>query len=184
MKPKIFYWIFIILIVLYSMIDSSTTIADETNKESPVDVKNLKSYNFEEPVTGKQTGLIQKGIFGFAIYIGSLVLVCSLAILALRWMAKYAKPSNWKSKYMEVLDALYLDSKNRLLIIKSPAGVKVLGISDKGINIIGELDKKTAELIEEAEKSGIQSKTFGMQLEYFLKKFKSLSAAKDGDDKS
>lgn len=183
MKPKIFYWILIIFIVLYSLIDSSIMFADDT-KESPVDVKNLKSYNFEEPGTGNRAGLIQRGFVGFAIYIGSLVLVCLLAILALRWMARYAKPSNWKSKYMEVLDALYLDSKNRLLIIKSPAGVKLLGISDKGINIIGELDKKTAELIEEAEKSGIQSRTFGMQLKYFLKKFKSLSAAKDGDDKS
>jgi flagellar biogenesis protein FliO len=99
-------------------------------------------------------------------------------------MARYAKPSNWKSKYMEVLDALYLDSKNRLLIIKSPAGVKLLGVSDKGIDMIGELDEKTAELIEEAEKSGNLSRNFGMQLEYFLKKFKSFPGTKDGDDKS
>lgn len=183
MKPKIFPYTLIVLIVLFSFIVNSKVLADN-GKVPSIDIKNLQNYNFEQSGRENRTSFYEKSFLSFAIYVGSVALVCALAILALRWMARYAKPSGWKSKYMEVLDVLYFDSKNRIYIVKSPAGVKLLGISDKGIDMIGELDEKTAELIEEAEKSGNLTRNFGMQLEYFLKKFKSLPGTKDGDDKS
>lgn len=183
MKPKkIFPFTIIAVIVLFSFIGISKGLADN-GEVQPIDIKNLKNYNFEYPGRENQTNFYEKGFVGFAIYVGSVALVSALAILALRWMARYARPQGWKSKYMEVVDVLYFDSKNRIYIVKSPAGVKLLGVSDKGIDMIGELDEKTAELIEEAEKSGNPNRNFGVQLEYFLSKFKGIPGAKDGDDK-
>ncbi|MDN5330934.1 MAG: hypothetical protein PWP45_159 [Tepidanaerobacteraceae bacterium] len=183
MKQRIYPYTAIMVIMILIMFLTSKVLAD--NGEVPsIDIKELKNYNFEQSGRENRTNFYEKSFIGFTVYLGSIVLVCVLAVLVLRWMARYAKPSGWKSKYMEVLDVLYLDSKNRIYIVKSPAGVKLLGVSDKGIGVIGELDEKMVELIEEAEKSGNVSRNFGMQLEYFLKKFKNLSGAKDGDGKS
>nr|PZN05030.1 MAG: hypothetical protein DIU66_03245 [Bacillota bacterium] len=183
MRRKIFLCALIFFIALFSFFNTTRVIADDSDSPS-LDVKNLKDYNFEQSGGGSGRPLHEKNFLGFAIYFGSIVLVCLLAALTLRWLARYTRPIGSKSKYMEILDVLYFDSKNRLYILKSPAGVKLLGVSEKGIELIGELDENTAELIEEAEKSGSYGRNFGVQLEYFLKKFKGLSGTKDGDDRS
>ncbi|TYP59916.1 flagellar biosynthetic protein FliO [Thermosediminibacter litoriperuensis] len=181
MKKKYGVYALIILVVLFLGFKGSwAALGDDGD---PIDVDNLKKYSFEEPGDSQQTSPWQI-ILKFAVYFITIVFVCILAFITTRWLARYTPYPRWKSKYMEVVDVLHLDSHNRVFIIKSPMGLQVLAASEREICLIGELDEKTAELIYEAENTGsFGNRNFGNQLDNFLNKIKSIHSIKDGDDK-
>jgi len=174
----------VLFLTLFLMVFNSSSKALGDSDDPPIDVRELQKYSFEKQSEVKQANLSGINIGSLVVYFGSLVFVCFLAVIATRWVVRYTKPSRWRSKYMEMLDVLYLDPKNRIYMVKSPVGIKLLAASEKEIYLIGELDEKTAELIYEAENtSNFENRNFGVQLNQFLKKLKSIHSIKDGDEK-
>ncbi|ADL07873.1 flagellar biosynthetic protein FliO [Thermosediminibacter oceani] len=182
MKKKYAFYALIILAVLFLGFKGS--LAAPGDDGDPIDVNNLKKYSFEKPIDSQQNYSSWQSFLKFAVYFITLVFVCILALIITRWLARLTPYSRWKSKYMEVVDVLHLDSHNRVFIIKSPIGLQVLAASEKEIRLIGKLDEKTAELIYEAENTGnFENRNFANQLDNFLKKIKSFHSIKDGDAK-
>ncbi len=148
----------------------------------PMDLEDIKKYDFDEQVEQTTVGSTAKSAFTLVVYLLIFIAVCVLALLTTKYLAKYRKNINLKSKYMEVIDNLPLGSDKGIYIIKAPQGLLMIGVSSKGVYILDKLDASQTELINEAESRSIPTNKFAGHLESVMKKLKNTGGhSKDGD---
>ena len=113
---------------------------------------------------------------GMAI-IGSLVitaLVIVLTYLASRWYAGKMK-SSAAGRHLKVVDKVALGPGCALIVVQAGDKFYLLGLGDKNLRLICELDAFTPELYETSEPQN----SFGQLFEVFLKKTKGKDASND-----
>lgn len=148
----------------------------------PMDLEGIKKYDFDEPIEQTTVGSTAKSAFTLVVYLSIFIAVCVLALFTTRWLAKYRKNFNLKSKYMEVIDNLPLGNDKGIYIIRAPQGLLMIGVSSKGVYILDRLDSSQADLINEAESRFISTNKFAGHLESIMKKIKNTGGhSKDGD---
>ena len=157
----------IILFILISILTAGTLVL-----ANPIDVDNLKNYDFDviDDNTNHTTSA-PLSFLTFVVYFIFFVLIAGLAYLTTRWIGKQQKKIRAKSKYMELIDSLQLSGDNALHIVKSPDGVLLLGTGKEGIFLLCKLDDEGAELIIQAEKNQIEE-NFSAQLNNYLSNIK------------
>ncbi|WP_422445803.1 flagellar biosynthetic protein FliO [Thermoanaerobacterium sp. DL9XJH110] len=152
---------------------------------SPMDVNNLKNYNFENLQRPQiQNYSIIDGALTLFVYLLFFILICLLAYVTTRWLAKHQGHLRLKSKYMEVIDHLPLGNNRMIYIIKAPQGLLMVGASEKGLCILDKLGEKETELINdvEADFKLMNAGDFAGHLDGILKKVREhLGKTKNGE---
>ena len=156
----------VVLLLILNFVVTSNVLAN------PIDIEKLNNYDFDvSDDSTLSTTSAPFSILTFAIYLVFFVIIAALAYLTTRWIGKHQNKIRLKSKYMEVVDSLYISGDNALHIVKSPEGFLLVGTGKDGVALLGKLGDEEAELIEQAEENPIEE-NFPAQLNNYLGKIK------------
>lgn len=170
MKGNLQYTIFYILLFFLVFLSVKVCFADNN---VPLDVDNLKKYNFNAPETNTTTTFSAKNILTFFVYLFIFLIISFLAYLATKWISKQQGQFNNRSKYMEVLDCLPLGKDSKIYIIQTPQDLYMVGVSAGCVNILKKLGEEESNIIKQLELSlDFPKDNFSSKLEEFIKKIK------------